>query len=242
MLRGKGKKGSKVSTQQESPFREILEHVRENADMGCGPQMMRRGYLAVRVRSWEEFRERYREKEESSEWTLERIREAHEKSSKRWNWTLGNRPWNFEEEHRLREADHCAGPWNGRSHPVVYLPAWQQFSSGGLHLVGIDRTRRQQQQEEEALQLVVRGVWRQIWMESTQQDSGDAARHKWRWGNSFQSARGPTRALWKFHQCAQAAGEPTERWWQSSSKRCCGLASKKWRRYKARFEKLHWFG
>ena len=38
--------------------------------------------------------------------------------------------------------------------------------------MGFDRTRRQQEQEEEALQLVVRGVWRQIRMESTKQDSG----------------------------------------------------------------------
>ena len=29
--------------------------------------------------------------------------------------------------------------------------------------MGIDQTRRQQQQEKEALQLVVRGVWRQEW-------------------------------------------------------------------------------
>ena len=54
--------------------------------------------------------------------------------------------------------DHA--PVSGRSHPVENLAALQQFPSGGLHMVGIDR--RQQQQEEEALQLVVRGVWRQI--------------------------------------------------------------------------------
>ena len=43
--------------QQEAPFREILEQVRSNADMG---QMMRRGYHAMRNGSWEEFKERYR--------------------------------------------------------------------------------------------------------------------------------------------------------------------------------------
>ena len=32
--------------QQESPFREILEHVRGNVDMGCGLQMMRKGFFA----------------------------------------------------------------------------------------------------------------------------------------------------------------------------------------------------
>ena len=75
--------GIQGHTQQESSFTEILEQVRGNADTGCAPQMMRRGYLVVRDRSWEEFKERYREKEKSSEWTLERICEAFEKSSKR---------------------------------------------------------------------------------------------------------------------------------------------------------------
>ena len=65
-------------------------------------------------------------------------------------------------------ADHCASRWKETSHLVVCLTALQQFPLGGLHLVGIDRTRRQQQQEEEAPQLV----------ESTHQDSGGAVRHK----------------------------------------------------------------
>ena len=43
-----------------------------------------------------------------------------------------------------------------RSHLVVFLPALQLFPLGGQHLVGVNRTRRQQQREEEALQLVVR--------------------------------------------------------------------------------------
>ena len=33
----------------------------------------------MRDGSWEEFKERYREEEKSSEWTLERLREAYEK-------------------------------------------------------------------------------------------------------------------------------------------------------------------
>ena len=62
---------------------EILKQVRGNADMGCGSQMMRRGYLAMRDGSWKSSKERYREEEEkSSEWTLERTREAYEKVAK----------------------------------------------------------------------------------------------------------------------------------------------------------------
>ena len=49
-------------------------------------------------------------------------------------------------------------------------------------------------QEEEA-QLVVRCVWKRIRMESTQQDSGGAARHKRTRGESFQGARGPARTF-----------------------------------------------
>ena len=45
----------------------------------------------------------------------------------------------------------------------LFCPHCNSFSLGGLHLVGFDLTRRQQQQEKETLQLVVRGVWRQMW-------------------------------------------------------------------------------
>ena len=71
--------GAQGQWQQESSFSEILEQVRGNVDMGSGPQMMRKGYLAMRDGRWEEFKERYREVEKSSEWTLERLREACEK-------------------------------------------------------------------------------------------------------------------------------------------------------------------
>ena len=47
-------------------------------------------------------------------------------------------------KYELPEEDHCASRWKERSHLVVYL---------------------QRQQDEEALQLVVRGVWRQIRIE-----------------------------------------------------------------------------
>ena len=71
--------GTQGQWQQKSLFREILEQVRGNVDMGCGPQMMRKGYLAMRDGSWEEFKKRYGEVEKLSEWTLERTHEAHEK-------------------------------------------------------------------------------------------------------------------------------------------------------------------
>ena len=39
--------------QQESPFREILEHARRDEDMGCSSESMRRNYLAIRDSRWE---------------------------------------------------------------------------------------------------------------------------------------------------------------------------------------------
>ena len=75
MRLGKGKKEYKVAAQ--SPFREILEHVRGNVDTGCCPQMMRKGLIAIKDGSWED-NEGCREEENSSEWTLEKIREAYE--------------------------------------------------------------------------------------------------------------------------------------------------------------------
>ena len=45
---------------------------------------------------------------------------------------------------------------------------------GGLHVVGVDGARRRQQQKE-ALQLVVRGLWRPMRMANAQQDTGGAA-------------------------------------------------------------------
>ena len=34
--------------QQESPFREILEQARRNEDVGCGSEVMRKGFIAIR--------------------------------------------------------------------------------------------------------------------------------------------------------------------------------------------------
>ena len=86
----------------------------------------------------------FREVEKSSEWTLERKREAHGKVARDEIGRLGKVQDIFAEKktkHGLFAADHRASRWNGRSHLVVYLPALQEFSFGGPHLVGIDGTR-----------------------------------------------------------------------------------------------------
>ena len=67
-------KGHKVSSIRNPFFREVLEQAKKSVDSDCGPQMMRRGYLAMKNGSWEEFKERYRKEEQSPQWTLERVR------------------------------------------------------------------------------------------------------------------------------------------------------------------------
>ena len=128
--------------QQESPFRKVLEQVKGNLDMGCGAQMMRKSYIVTRDGSWEEFKERHKAKEKSSGWTLEKIREAYEKVAREEIGRLGI----------VREILR-------KSTDFLRRIILQQFSFGGLHLVGIGGTQRQ---EEGELQLVVRGLWRQI--------------------------------------------------------------------------------
>ena len=51
--------GMQGQWQQESSFREILEQAgsRGNVDLGCGAQMLRKGCIATRDGSWEEFKE-----------------------------------------------------------------------------------------------------------------------------------------------------------------------------------------
>ena len=71
---GEKQEGIQGQWQQESPSREVLEQVKGNADADCGPQMMRRGDLAMKNGRREDVQERYRK--ERKEWTLERIRET----------------------------------------------------------------------------------------------------------------------------------------------------------------------
>ena len=59
-----------------------------------------------------------------------------------------------EQEGIQGQWQHCASRRTRRCHPVVVVPTLQQFSFGGLHLVGTYR--------KEALQLVVRNLWIKI--------------------------------------------------------------------------------
>ena len=54
-----------------------------HADLECGPQIVRKGYLALKNGSWEEFTEECKEKEVSSEWTLEKFAKPLNKCGKR---------------------------------------------------------------------------------------------------------------------------------------------------------------
>ena len=167
-------KGIQGQWQQQSPFR-ILEQVRGHADVGCGSQMMRRGKnLAKQYGSWEEFKERNREEDKSSELTLERIREA----SKKVAWDEIGR-LGIVQEIRRKSTDFLRR---------VIAPVG---GMGGVTLSEICP----QQQKEETLQLVVCGVWRQIRVEGTQQNSGCVARYRRQRSTGVQGARGSTRVM-----------------------------------------------
>ena len=71
--------GIQGQLQQESTFKKVLEQVKRGADADCGPQMMRRGYLAMKNASREDLKEGYRKKGKSCQWTFGRIREVYEK-------------------------------------------------------------------------------------------------------------------------------------------------------------------
>ena len=121
--------GRQYQWQQESPVTEVLEQVRANADMGCGAQMMRKSFFAIRDGSCVEFKEGCREKENSSEWTLEKIREAHERVAREEVGSLG-----LVQEILVKSTDfprRIIAPVGGRgkSHLVENLPALQQFLS-----------------------------------------------------------------------------------------------------------------
>ena len=54
----------------------------EPRDADCGPQTMRRAYLAMKHGNWEHFQGRIWEGRKLCDWTFERIREAYEKAAK----------------------------------------------------------------------------------------------------------------------------------------------------------------
>ena len=145
--------------QQASPFREVLEQARGNVDTGCSAQIMRGSFIATRDDSWEEFRKgMQRKREKSSEWTLEKTREAYEKVAREDIGRLGTRKGTDFLRRIIAPVDgmggvtlsyicpHCVSPWrttsggcrpdteSGRSHLVVHLPAtvspWRTSSGG----------------------------------------------------------------------------------------------------------------
>ena len=91
----------------------------------------------MRNGSWEEFKDRYRKEEKSSEWTLERIREANEKVAR-------------DEIRRLEIAEirrKNTAPVDGMGGVTLsyVCPHCNWFPlEEGLHLVGIDGTRSRQ--------------------------------------------------------------------------------------------------
>ena len=65
--------GQQGQWQQEPPFKEVLEQIQRSADTDCGPQTMRRGFLAMKHCNWEIFLEEYRKEGKLCEWTFVRI-------------------------------------------------------------------------------------------------------------------------------------------------------------------------
>ena len=63
--------GKQGQWQQESPFKEVLEQVKRSADTDCGPQTMRRAYIATKHGNWWSYKEEYRKEGKLCEWTFE---------------------------------------------------------------------------------------------------------------------------------------------------------------------------
>ena len=71
--------GMQSQWQKESPFKEVLEHVKRSADIDCNVQRMRRAYNAKKLGKWESFKEECGKEGTLCEWTLERLHEAYDK-------------------------------------------------------------------------------------------------------------------------------------------------------------------
>ena len=107
------------------------------------------------------------------EWTLERIRETYEKVAMDDISRLGNA-----QDIQGKSTDflrRIIAPVDGLGGVTLsyVCPHGNNFT---LENYIVDGTRSRQQQKEEALQLVVRGLWRPIRMKSDQQDTGGADR------------------------------------------------------------------
>ena len=103
--------------------------------MGCRAEIMRNSYIAMRDDSWEEIRNGCREKEKSSEWTLEQIREAYEKVAKEESGRLG-----IEQENLRKSTDflrRIIAPVGGRrgvtlscAARIATVSLWRTTSGG----------------------------------------------------------------------------------------------------------------
>ena len=110
MLRGRSKKGHKVSGNRQKKCGYRLWPPNHAARLPCNEerQLGKNSKKVIGV----DPRKNARSLRESSE---------------RGNWTFGHCAGNSEEQHRLLAAGHCASRRNGRSHFVVRLPTMQQF-------------------------------------------------------------------------------------------------------------------
>ena len=149
---GEKQEGIQGQWQQESPFREILEKARRHEDMGCSSEILRKGHFAIRDSRWEEFEEECREILKSSEWVLGTIREAYEKVVKEEAGRLSIvREILRQSTDFLRRIIAPVGGSGGVT--LSYICIATVFLFGGPHLVGIDRTWRQE---------ALRNLWRKI--------------------------------------------------------------------------------
>ena len=73
-------------------------------------------------------------------------------------------------------ADHRASRRSGTGYIVVCVSSLPPIPAGRLHLVGLFWTRKEQQ-EEEAVQVVVRCVWRPVLLEETEQGLGHTGQY-----------------------------------------------------------------
>ena len=109
--------------------------------------MTKYGFFALKGGDWEEYKSIFKVEVKAAEWAFERIREASEKYGKIEHCTR-----NYVEEYRFPAAYHCASKRTRRCHDVIFMPKLQRLSPGRLRVVGF--------RWEEALQLVVRDLWR----------------------------------------------------------------------------------
>ena len=103
--------------QQTSPFKEVVEQVQRSVDTDCNAQMMRRACNAMKLGNWESFKKECR-------------KEGQLCGCFGGYWTLEHCAGHFEIEHGLLEKDHRSSRRNGRTCPVLRLPALQLLPSG----------------------------------------------------------------------------------------------------------------